>query len=142
MPVARVVVYHKQKTSARLRFLIFDGAFAAGPEPMGEDAIVDLENDDAPEPKQVEILPSVLVAPLAERLGLLSAHLRAEVPPLAEVTTPAGKVEVFAICCDTEDPPFDEAASIGAAFKELTEARGLPRTELELMRRVYKRHLG
>jgi hypothetical protein len=40
------------------------------------------------------------------------------------------------------DPPFAAAAGRGGRFVTLAEARGLPRVELEIMRRAYEHVLG
>ena len=40
------------------------------------------------------------------------------------------------------DPPFSAAEQLGGAFIDLTQARGLPPLELDLLRRAYEVILG
>jgi hypothetical protein len=42
----------------------------------------------------------------------------------------------------TIDPPFNAADSVGGRFVALTELRGLPASEMDLVRRAYTVILG
>jgi hypothetical protein len=134
----RLVMYHKQSTSARTRFLRFaDGLLAFDPLPEG--AV--LRDEAAP---QGSILPhpAQVLKRAEEKLGLAAGSLRVEAEFHAEVDTPDGEVTVWLAEFTSMDPPFAAAEAIGARFVALLEARGLPALELQLARRAYTAILG
>lgn len=134
----RLILAHKQKTSARLRFLKFPHgmcAFTALP-PL---SVVEEEGEGEPE---VALHPAGWLRPAEQRLGLDSGALMAEAEFHATVQTPAGPVTVQLVCFDTVDPPFEIAEALGASFVAITEARGCTPVEMELLRRAYTTLIG
>lgn len=134
----RLILAHKQKTSARLRFLrLPHGICAFGPLP----ALSVLEEEGEGEPA-VAYHPSAWLRAAEARLGLATGSLKPEPEFHAIVQTPAGPVTVQLAELDCIDPPFAEAAAIGGSFVAITEARGCAPVELELLRRAYAVLLG
>ncbi|MGB0747237.1 MAG: hypothetical protein ACPGO3_00690 [Magnetospiraceae bacterium] len=134
----RIVSYHKQATSARTRFLVFAGGTVCAPTPLPDDAR--LAEDLAVAVPSGE--DAVAGAEVAGLLQLATDDLEVEPEPMAWVTSKTGTIAVFAACFTTTDPPAEAAEGQGGRFIELTQARGLPPVELELLRRTYERALG
>jgi hypothetical protein len=98
----RLILYHKQATSARTRFVRFADsllAFAAlpplsvvGPEDAAQSAVVPH--------------PAPLLRQAEQRFGLGKDDLRAEADFYAEVHTPDGIVTVLLAEFTSIDPPF------------------------------------
>jgi hypothetical protein len=136
----RLLHYHKQRTSARLRFLMFASGLVA-PGPLDPTAVL-------------------LPGPPWSALGRVIAH------PAAVASACAGHFGLSreALCVDAEfrlhgeelgrpftlllaefltvDPPFDPAARVGGRFVAITEARGLGNAEREALRLAYSHILG
>jgi hypothetical protein len=135
VPEPRVLCFHKQKTSARTRFLCYGGSVLAGASlPAG--ALPRAATGT------VRPHPAAALQAVEERLGLAGGSLRAEPEFDIEVDTAAGPVPVLLAEFTALDPPFAAAAACGARFIALTEARGLPAVELELLRRAYELLIG
>lgn len=139
---ARLIVYHKQATSARLRFLRFADHTVCGFGALPPLAVV----VDAAEMAQFD--PAVVPhpAPLAVRmereLALAAGSIALDPEFMARIDVPGGPVTVYAAYLTTIDPPFAAAQAQGGVFIDLTQARDLPPPELELLRRVYSHVLG
>lgn len=133
----RLILYHKQATSARMRFLQLDYGGVCAFEPLpalssvidGEDATVEEGN--------IVIHPAPLVTDCERRLGLDPGDLVADSDFQASVDTPDGVLQVYLARFTATDPPFEVAGQAGARFIAITEARKLPPAELELLRRAY-----
>lgn len=133
----RLLLVHKQKTSARLRFLRFPhGLTAFAPLPAAS-SLAD-EDDSA----AVAYHPNAWLRQAEARLGLEAGSLRAEPEFNATVQTPSGPVTVQLASFETVDPPFAAAESLGGRFVAITEARGGTPVELALLRRAYTVILG
>ncbi len=138
MPEPRLLLFHKQGTSARTRFLrLADGLLAFAPLPR--DSV--LREESAP---QGALLPhpARVLQQAEERLGLAAGSLCVEAEFHAEVDTPQGELQVLLAGFSTIDPPFAAAEAIGGRFVSMSEMRGLPVVELELARRAYTAILG
>lgn len=134
----RLLLMHKQRTSARLRFLRFPhGVCVFSPLP----ALSVLEDESVSAPP-VAHHPSAWLRVVAGRLGLDAGCLKPEPDFHATVQTPAGPVAVQLVALETIDPPFSAAAALGGQFVAITEARGCTPVELELLRRAYAVALG
>jgi hypothetical protein len=55
---------------------------------------------------------------------------------------PGEDIDILLASITTVDPPFEEAEKSNAQFIDLTQARGLPPVELELLRSAYELILG
>jgi len=132
----RLLLVHKQKTSARVRFLRFaHGVTAFDPLP----ALSDINDDEAP---QVVHHPNAYLRAAEQRLGLPAGSLEHEAEFEALVHTPAGPIAVYLTHINTIDPPFAEAEALGGRFIAITEAIGGMPVEMELLRRAYGVLLG
>lgn len=134
------VVFHKQKTSARTRFLV-QGQDAVFPSGLAEDrTFTQGEDPDAP-PRPVVPHPAAGLAALGRLLDVPPSSLRVEAAHLGLVVeedgTPVWLAEVL-----TTDPPADNAMKMGGRFLSIMEGRHLPANQRELLRRAYERVLG
>ena len=139
---ARLIVYHKQATSARLRFLRFAERTVCGFGPLPSLAVV----VDAAEMAQFDTTvvphPAALIGRMERELKLAAGSIALDPQFMARVDVPGGPMTVYAAAFTTIDPPFAAAQAQGGAFIDLTQARDLPPSELELLRRVYSHVLG
>lgn len=134
-PVSRFICFHKQKTSARTRFLrMGDSVLAGGPLPPASRLRADRGS--------LQPHPAAGLRALESRLGLDSGALRPEAEFHAEADTPDGRVVVVLAEFTAIDPPFAAAEAAGGRFIAITEARDLPEIELALLRRAYETILG
>ncbi|MBK1723467.1 hypothetical protein [Thiocystis violacea] len=135
----RLIMYHKQSTSARTRFLKLGYGGVCGFAALPSEAeLAERSIDDS----KLVAHPACLLRDAETRLGLPSGSLEAEKGYRCRVSSPAGATEVFLARFTTIDPPFEEAAAQGGAFIDLTQARGLPPVELGLLRLAYEKILG
>jgi hypothetical protein len=112
--VPRLILFHKQKTSARTRFLRFaETVLASGPLPA-----------------------------MAERMALPVGSFEVVDDFSHDFDTPDGPVPVLLAAFTSTDPPFAAAEAIGGRFVAITEARGLPPAELDLLRKAYEILIG
>lgn len=139
---ARLIVYHQQATSARLRFLCFAGHTICGFGPLPPLSAVVGAPDMALFDPAVVPHPAPLIGRMEQQLNLVAGSIAPDGAFLARVDVPGGPVTVYAAYLTTIDPPFEAAHAQGGMFIDLTEARDLPPPELELLRRVYSHVLG
>lgn len=133
-----LILYHKQSTSGRTRFLrLTPGLLAFAPLPLFSSL---KEENEATSP--VRPHPAAHLKAAEDRLGLNSGSLEAEAEFYAEIDTPEGPVPVLLARFTAMDPPFAAAEALGGKFITLTEARGLHPVELDLARRAYELILG
>lgn len=139
MSEPRLIFYHKQSTSARTRFLRLDHGGVCGCDALPAGATLLGEETENPESA---CPPAALIAAAESRLALPGGSLEAERGYCCRVATPDGTIQVYLARFTAIDPPFDEVAVRGAAFIDLTQARGLPAVELALLRRAYEWIMG
>ena len=143
MPDARLILFHKQSTSARIRFLKLDHGGVCGFDPIPMPAaLMDDGDERAVETGAVVLHPATLVADAERRLGLAAGGLEMDGDFHEWVDVPGGPIQVYLAHFTATDPPFDEMAALGAAFIEFTEARGLSNVDLQLLREVYEYAIG
>jgi hypothetical protein len=132
----RLILFHKQKSSARTRFLRFaDTVLAFGPLPASATLLPEHASPVRPH-------PAAHLRAAEERLGLPAGSLESIPDFQFDVETPDGTVPVLLAGFTSIDPPFAAAERVGARFAPLTEARGLPSVELELLRHAYEILIG
>lgn len=133
----RVILYHKQATSARTRFLKFSHGSVCAFETIPKLAqLVDKQPDNT------VLHPAAVLHKVEQTLSLDAGTLAAETDYRHSVEVPGGSMQILLARIDSMDPPFDRAEKIGAQFIDLTQARGLPQIELELLRYAYELVLG
>jgi hypothetical protein len=86
--------------------------------------------------------PAAHLRAAEERLSLPAGSLESVADFSADVATTDGTVPVLLAGFTSIDPPFAAVEAIGARFVAITEARGLPAVELELLRRAYEVLIG
>jgi hypothetical protein len=128
----RLILAHKQSTSARVRFLCFAHGICAF-EPLPPLSSFD---EDAPAPKVLHH-PGVYLRPAEQRLGLPEGSLKQEPEFFAVVQAPDEAIGVNLVLFATMDPPFAAAEAAGARFIAITEARNCSDVELGLLRHAY-----
>ncbi len=133
----RLILFHKQATSGRLRFFCLpDGVLAFAPLP----ALATLRDEDYV--PTVHTHPAAVLRTAAERLGLADGAIEPEAEFQAWVDTPAGDVPVLLAAFTGIDPPFALAEQQQARFIAITESRPLSEVERLLLRRAYEHVLG
>jgi hypothetical protein len=137
----RLLLAHKQKTSARVRFLRFPhGLSAFSALPMLSSVF------EEPPASRVEAHPSFYLRSAEALLGLDNGGLALEPEFSASVDTPDGPIRVRLATFTSIDPPFEIAERLGGKFIAITEARGaLNKTspaEMELLRQAYTVLMG
>jgi hypothetical protein len=135
----RLILYHKQSTSARTRFLrlAYGGICAFGPLPESARLVLPGEG-----PGSLVSHPTPLVRAAERQLGLAAGGLEPEPEFRLRLRSDAGEIEVLLARFTATDPPFAVAQAQGGAFIDLTQARGLPALELGLLRLAYELILG
>lgn len=133
----RLILAHKHRTSARLRFLRFrHGLTAFTPLPRLS------SYDEAAPPPQVVHHPSLFLHAAEDELGLASGALAYEAEFSATVDTPDGPIAVYLASFTSIDPPFEAAETHGGRFITITEAIGGSPVEMDLLRLAYTTLLG
>ncbi|TVT58396.1 MAG: hypothetical protein FHK80_07345 [Azoarcus sp. PHD] len=124
-----LVLYHKQSTSARLRFARFGDSIVAArlAAPAGDGVLPH---------------PGTLTARATDRLGLPPGALQIDTEFEADILSPDGTLTVRLAHFTDIDPPFDAVASADGRFVSITEMRGIPDTERDVLRLVYEHVIG
>lgn len=133
----RLLLAHKQKTSARLHFLRFPHGLTAFEALPALSSLLETAH-----PPAVEAHPGLYLRAAEARLGLAPGSLALEAEFNASVDTPAAAIQVRLATFTSIDPPFAAAARLGGRFIALTEARGCAPVEMELLREAYRVLLG
>jgi hypothetical protein len=132
----RVIMYHKAPTSARTCFLLQDeGVCLPGRLPKLAQLIDNGTRRGAAE--KVVAHPSPLLRHVAEWLAIPQDQVVLDEEFCEKVDVAGGPLTVYLARFDSIDPPFDAAERVGGRFIALTEGRGLPPAELDLLRRAY-----
>jgi hypothetical protein len=133
----RVILYHKQATSARTRFLKLDHNSVCLFQPIPMPAAL-LES----EPPNTVNHPAAILRDAEKQFDFPPDSLKAEGEYRQTVEVPGGAIQIILAAITTVDPPFDVAEKMGGRFIDLTQARGLPEIELLLLRSAYELVLG
>ena len=123
-----LILYHKQSTSGMVRFARFGNTVLAARLAAGD-------GDTLPH-------PAPLATQATARLGLQAGAVRVDGEFHADLLAPGGTLDVRLGEFTTIDPPFDAVAAAEGRFVTLTEIRGLPDTERDVLRLVYEHVLG
>jgi hypothetical protein len=134
-PDYRVIFCHKHPTSALLRFFILD-APATVCLPDGMPALSSLIRP--PSDSKVVLHPMAPITQVASQFGFEKTDWAPETEYVAAVDVPGGPWPVLLARFTTQDPPFLQAKRVNGGFVDLTKARHLPSTELQLLRLAYE----
>jgi len=138
MQSTRVILYHNQSTSARLRFLRFDYDSVCAFEGLPKLAML-MDEDDS---NSVLLHPANVIKQTVEQLGIDEGALEIDAEFQACVDIADGPVNVFLAHFTSIDPPFELAEKLDARFIDLTQARDLAPVELQLLRKAYEQVMG
>lgn len=143
MPKPRLILYHKHPSSARTRFLKLAHGGVCGFEPLPVlSQLIDGEVLKYPQGTDVLQHPAPLIQEAEKTLGLPAGALEAQGEFHEQIDVDGGPLDVYLARFTDIDPPIGQMESLGGEFIDLTQARGLPDTELELLRKVYEFALG
>jgi hypothetical protein len=134
----RLIMYHKYPTSARTTFLMQDEAICLPGRLPKLAQLMDSNTTRRSATEKVVAHPSPLLRHVAEWLALPQDSLELDSEFCEKVDVPDGPLTVYLARFDSIDPPFDAAERVGGRFIALTEGRGLPPAELDLLRRAYR----
>lgn len=138
MSMTRLIMYHKQSTSARLRFLKLSYGGVCGFEALPSlSQILDEEPEGS-----VAIHPASSVSNAEQFLRMSSGDLEADGEFKAFIDVPDGVIQVFLARFTSIDPPFKIAEAHGGEFVDLPQARNIVQVELELLRKAYETVMG
>lgn len=138
MHQSRVILYHNQSTSARLRFLRFSYNSVCAFEQLPKLALLMDDNDR----NSVLIHPARVIQQTAQQLAVNIEDLEINAEYQACVDVPNGPISVFLARFTSIDPPFELAEKLRSSFIDLTQARDLEQVELQLLRKAYELILG
>ncbi|MDY7015238.1 MAG: hypothetical protein SVX43_16900 [Cyanobacteriota bacterium] len=135
MQSTRLVLYHKQSTSARILFFCLDGTVCqpSGLPPRSQIVSSTLEEEEA----TVTPPPPAFVAEVAKKLGISEEMLEVEAEFQAIADSAGDAIAVYLTRFTTIDPPYEQIESGDGRLIAITEARRLPPVELELLRLIY-----
>ncbi|MBS1208397.1 MAG: hypothetical protein H6R19_795 [Proteobacteria bacterium] len=133
----RLILCHKHKTSARLRFLCFPHGMLAF-EPLPADCTINPDSSAT----QVRVHPAAWVRQAAERLEMDLHLLCAEGDFHAEARLGPTCIPILLACFTSIDPPFEIALRYGARFIPITETQHASPQELTLLRLAYEHLIG
>jgi len=133
----RLVILHKQSTSARVRFMSLGESVLAF-SPLPEAAVLRAEDYAS----ALLFHPTAALRAAESRLGLAEGGLEPVPDFCIWLDTPQGDQAVLLAACTSIDPPFEAAERLGGKFIAITEARRLPLVEREILRRTYEHLLG
>ncbi|OOZ36836.1 hypothetical protein [Solemya velesiana gill symbiont] len=133
----RIIFYHKHSTSARTRFMLFNEQSVCYPCPFPKLAQLCDEQSD-----NTVLHPAAILKQIEAEWGLDPDTLKAEGEYQHRVDVPGEEIQIILASIETINPPFEVAEGAGAKFIDLTQARQLPKVELELLRFAYEFVLG
>lgn len=133
----RVILFHKHHTSARTRFMKLSHNSVLAFEALNPLAQL------VETPAEMAMLhPAYAVKEIESQLGLTADMLEPQGEFIEVVDVPGSMVQILLTAITTIDPPASLVEKVDAKFIDLTEARGLPDVELELLRKAYEFILG
>jgi hypothetical protein len=131
----RLLLFYKGDISALVLFAQADSGSVCFPSPLPplSEALPQEEFCDS----KVAMHPSVLVNAFNQLWHLDNDLLQAEAGFREQIDAPGGIITVHMVRFKLLDPPHTLLQSHGSRFRTLTELRGRPPAEMELLRRAY-----
>ena len=133
----RVILCHFDSYSAALLFARYGGSVLA-PTPLPEAASDMPAPDDAGE----QHAPAAVLDALAAKYGLDTAQLKIDDGFQAWLWGDNGPIRIHLARFTTFEAPGEAIAPHGGAFKPISQMRGMPMAELNLMRQVFNLIMG
>ena len=133
----RVILCHFDSYSAALLFARYGGSVLA-PTPLPEAA----SDMTAPDDTSEQHAPAAVLAALTEKYGIDPAQLRLDADFDAWLSSASGPIRIHLARFTGLDAPHAAIEPLGGAFKPISQMRGLPTTELNLLRQVFNLIMG
>jgi len=133
----RVILCHFDSYSTALVFARYGSSILA-PSPLPESA--------APMPAPGDVTeqhdPGAVLDALVEQLGLDPTKLSLDDDFQAWMASDSGAIRIHLVRFTTLDAPPQAIEPSGGVFKPISDMRGLPMTELNLLRQVFNLTMG
>lgn len=133
----RVILCHFDSYSTALLFARYGGSVLA-PAPLPESASAMPAPDDAAEQHN----PGAVLDALAAQHGLDPAQLKLDEDFQAWLSSDSGPIRIHLARFTTFEAPREAIEPLGGVFKPISEMRGMPMIELNLMRQVFNLIMG
>lgn len=132
----RVILCHFDTYSTALVFARY-GASVLAPVPLPESASVAPALDAS-----AQHMPGAVLDALVARYNLNASQLKLDDGFQAWMSSDSGPVRIHLVRFTTLDAPREAIEPLGGLFKPISEMRGMPMIELNLMRQVFNLTLG
>lgn len=133
----RVILCHFDSYSTALVFARYGSSILA-PAPLAESAAPMPAPGDATEQHS----PSAVLDALVAHFGIAPAKLNLDDRFQAWMNSDSGPIRIHLVRFTTLDAPRQVIEPFGGVFKPISEMRGLPMIELNLMRQVFNQIMG
>ena len=133
----RVILCHFDSYSAALLFARFGDSILA-PAPMPEAA----RDMAAPDDAGAQHASAAVLDALAAKYGLDAAQLKLDDSFQAWLSDDNGPIRIHLARFTTFEAPGEAIAPHGGVFKPISQMRGMPMTELNLLRQVFNLIMG
>lgn len=132
---SRAILYYNGAISALTLFAQFPGGSVCAPQPLPSlSSVLDEEN---PVKTTVTQHPASIASAITSLLELPPDVLKANGDYRERVEVPQGLITVYLLRFDLLDPPHQLMNGKGCQMQTLTQLRGQPPAEMELLRRAY-----
>ncbi|MHB1187887.1 hypothetical protein [Thiobacillus sp.] len=133
----RVILCHFDSYSTALLFARYGDSVLA-PAPLPESAsAMSAPNDDA-----AQHTPGAVLDTLVAKYGLDPKQLKIDEDFQAWITSDSGPIRIHLARFTGLDAPHQAIEPLGGVFKPISQMRGMPMTELNLMRQVFNLIMG
>jgi hypothetical protein len=133
----RVILCHFDSYSAALNFARYGDSVLA-PVPLPE------SSSDMPAPEEAgeQHAPAAVLDTLVAKYGLNPAQLKIDEGFEAWLSDDNGPIRIHLVRFTGLDAPHEAIEPLGGVFKPISQMRGMPMTELNLMRQVFNLIIG
>jgi len=132
---SRAILYYNGAISALTLFAQFPGGSVCAPRPLP--LLSSVWDQGQGGYFSVTHPPASIASNMASLLELPADFLKANGDYRERVDVPQGVITVFLLRFDVLDPPHEWMNSKGCQLQTLTQLRGRPPAEMELLRRAY-----
>jgi hypothetical protein len=133
----RVILCHFDSYSTALNFARYgDSVLAPAPLPESANPI------PAPDDAGAQHGPDAALDALAAQYGLDPAQLKIDDGFQAWLSSDSGPIRIHLARFTTFEAPHGAIEPLGGVFKPISQMRGMPMTELNLMRQVFNLIMG
>jgi hypothetical protein len=133
----RVILCHFDSYSTALVFARYGSSILA-PSPLPESAAPMSAPGDVTEQHE----PGAVLAALVAQFGLDPAKLNPDDDFQAWMASDSGPIRIHLVRFATLDAPKEAIEPLGGVFKPISEMRGMPMIELNLMRQIFNQIMG